>query len=195
MKTIATMALLLGTIAVGVAPAAEAHEARSFGNTAQRSFGNEAQRNWDSRGDHRPDFHQAHDQRMARQTLEIRRLAAVLERATDELGRDARREAGRVNRFEARAVQAAYRLEEAADRFQREVGRHGRIEARDLHRQLREVNVAFRNAHESSRAFGRSPQLRRDFAHVGNVLDQLGDALEPGRRVAWNDGRFHGGRH
>jgi hypothetical protein len=184
MKTIATMALLLGTIAVGIAPAAEAHETRLHGNTAQR--------NWDRGNDHRPGFlPQAHERRRAG---EIRRLAAVLERTTDELGRDARRAAGRVNRFEARAVQAVYRLEEAADRFQREVGRRGPLEARELHRELRAVNVAFRDAHRGSHALRHSPELRRDFARVGNVLDQLDDAFEPGHRVAWNDGRFHAGR-
>ncbi|HKJ23475.1 MAG TPA: hypothetical protein VKB65_01540 [Myxococcota bacterium] len=188
MKTIATMALLLGTIAVGIAPAAEAHDARDAGKATQRE--------WNARTDHRQrDFRSpARGQLHARQVIEIRRLAGALERTTDELGRDARRAAGRVNRFEARAVWAVYRLEEAADRFERETGRRGPLEVRELRQELRRVNVAFSDARQGAHALRRSPELHRDFARVGDLLEQLDEAFEPGRRVAWNDGRFPFGR-
>jgi len=184
MKTIATMALLLGTIAVGIAPAAEAHDARDRGQATPQE--------WNAhRNDRQPDFRSSdRGQLHARQVIEIRRLAGALERTTDELGRDARRAAGRANRFEARAVQAVYRLEEAADRFEREADKHGPLEARELRQELRRVNVAFRDARVGAHALRRSPELHRDFARVGDLLEQLDEAFEPGRRIAWNDGRF-----
>ena len=77
MKTIATMALLLGTIAVGIAPAAEARESRAHRHDTHKEW--HAHKEWHG-GKHFTPF-QLH----ARQVKQVRRLAYKLERATDEL--------------------------------------------------------------------------------------------------------------
>ena len=71
MKTIAMMTLLLGTIAVGIAPAAEArddHDSRRWQHARQ---------DHEDRGERHYRLH-------ARQVREIQTLTNRLERATDE---------------------------------------------------------------------------------------------------------------
>ncbi|MBW2312810.1 MAG: hypothetical protein JRH10_01365 [Deltaproteobacteria bacterium] len=174
MKTIATMALLMGTLAVGIAPAAEARE--------DRASKHETRNEWNGGKRFAPHTVQLH----ARQVKEIRSLAVTLERATDELRRDARHAVGRVNRYEARALRAIYRLEAAADDFSRRAKRRGPKAVRELRHELRTVEAAFRNARDQARALHGSPELRKDFRRVNRVLAALDESFEPRRHVAWN---------
>ena len=177
MKTIAMMTLLVGTIAVGVAPAAEARSDRSR-DAAQEHIRDAGHR------------HGARDARRhapparTRRDSELRRLANRLERATDELRADARHAVGRVNRYEAQALRAIHRLEVAADRFSRRAQRRRALGTRELHRELRKVEAAFQTARSRADAFRRSGELRRDFRRVSRLIDELEESFEPRRHRA-----------
>jgi len=203
MKTIATMALLLGTIAVGIAPAAEAREGRTNRHDTQKKM------EWDGVKHSSPHarhltpharhltpharqvtMHKRQVKLHASQVKQVRRLAFQLERATDELRHDARNAARRVDRYEMRALRAIYRLETAADHFSRRVQRRGPQAVRELRHELRTVEAAFRNARSRAGAFHRTGELRRDFRRVNHLMVELDETLEPRRRVAgW--GRHH----
>jgi len=171
MKTIATMALLLGTaIAVGAAPAAEAREGRGHGRH-DRGYGPA----W-----HHPGVLHAH------QVRAVRGLAHRLERATDELQRDARRAAFPVHRYEVPVLRAVHRLEIATDRFRRSTERRGPLHTHELRRELRAVEAAFHDARHGARAL-RSREVRRDFVRVARLIEALEDTVEPRRHLAWND--------
>jgi hypothetical protein len=184
MKTIAMMTLLLGTIAVGIAPAAEAradHERDRYEH-ARPGHGHDGR-------------FERHGERLhARQVREIRTLAVRLERATDELQRDARRVVGRRDRGEAHALVAFARLETSADRFRRQTQGRDVLETRELRRDLRTVEDAFRHARRDVHALRRSRELHRDFRVVNALIDELGETLESrGRFAGWPFG--HGERY
>jgi hypothetical protein len=183
MKTIATMALLLGTIAVGIAPAAEAHDAHRDPHDAKAEWRTH-QRHGHGHGPRGAALH-------ARQVREVRHLAFRLERATDELRRDARRAAGRVSHREAHALRAVARLEESADRFGRHASRRGPVAVRSLRGELRGVERAFDDALGQARRSVRSHELRADFRRVRHLLDELEEVFEPGRRFAYRGHGLH----
>jgi len=172
MKTIATMAVLLGAVAVGLAPAADAHD-----RDARR-----ADRGWNLV---RTGSDSSTYPLRARRARAIRGLAFRLEHASDVLRRDARRAAGRVDRHEARALRAIHRLEGATDRFRREAQRRGPFSRRELRRELHGVAVAFRDVRSRAGASGSFGELRRDLGRVHRLIGDLDDLLVPPRRLAW----------
>jgi len=170
MKTIAMTALLLGTIAVGIAPAAEARERHHRGDCYERHDHDRYGHDRYERAEH------------VRRVKAIRGLAFQLERATDELHEDARRAAGRrVNRGDARALRAIAELERATDRLARETrGRHG-FAPRELRRELVHVERELREARVRSRALRPSRELHRDFGRVTRLVAAIGREI-PGHR-------------
>jgi hypothetical protein len=171
MKTTATMALLLGLFAAAAAPDADARgfEGRALAYRQERPD----VRPWGM--DHR----------------KIRVLANRIERATDELQRDARRIAGRLDRREAHALRAIRKLERAADELSREL--RGRHIDRGLVRDLRVVARRFEVVLDRADALPRSRELRRDLLRVDRLIDALEHELAGGRpqRLAWRDRGDH----
>jgi len=173
MRTMATTALLLGFFLVGAVPAAQAdHDERgSFRsvNTHRTAFPNRG-------GAFRDD------------AREVRALAFELERATDELVRDARRAAGRIDRRDAAALRAIRGLEVAADEFRREVAR-GRVFDRDAQRDFAQLQRSYRQASHRVDAFGFARELRHDLRRVERLIVALDRALDERHgRVAWQAG-------
>lgn len=179
MRTMTTMALVLGLFAIGAAPAAQADDDR---------FDRRDRFERNDRSD-RYERHAAYGKHG--RSNDLKQLTRQLERATDELRADARKVAGRVDRREARTLRAIYRLERASDDLRHAVTRHGETK-RGFHRDFRQVKANFRMAARSLDALPRDRELRRDIRRVDRLIDRIQYELDEQRFASrrWQRGEW-----
>jgi hypothetical protein len=176
----ATTALVLGFFLVGAAPAARAdHDERRASRDERGGF-----------HDERDSLRSAHRGGAPRDDArQVRALASELDRATDELVRDARRAAGRLDRRDVAPLRAVRQLERAADEFRREVAR-GRVLDRDARRDFARVQRSYRQALYQLAAFRFARDLRSELRRVDRLLVALDQTLDEHHgRVAWQASR------
>lgn len=179
MKITTAMAMLLGCFTIAAAPAAEARGHHDH----DRRYDHHVDRH--DRNDHRFDRHDRHvDPR------EVRVLTRRLERATDRLVREMQYLAGPIHhhdRYEARALRAARRLEMASDELAREA-RRGGVD-RGFVRDLRFVNKRYAKVLRRADAFPSTRRLNRDLRRIDRLIAKIEAEVAYGPGFARHDGR------
>lgn len=112
--------------------------------------------------------HQRFDRAHARDVA----LAAALRNATAQLYREAASRAGRVDRYEARALEALRQLDRQAGALRAQVARDG-LHDRRTGSELRELRGDLARAERRLPALAHARGLRRDFARVQDLVGRF----------------------